>query len=420
MIAIVDCNNFYVSCERVFRPDLKNKPVVVLSNNDGCIISRSEEAKTLGIKMGQAAFEIESFLYNNNVTVFSSNYALYGDLSQRVMNIISELSPEVEVYSIDEAFIDFSCLQTEDIIKICEQIIRNVKKWTGIPVSIGISKTKTLAKIANKFCKKNKIKSGCLLLETEEDIVNILQKTKITDVWGIGRRYAKMLRSNFIYTAFDFTTLSDSFIRKKMTVVGLRTKKELLGEKCIFMEKAIPNKKTIATTRSFGKLLDNIDDIRQAVSTFANICAMKLRKQKSAAKYIMVFIHTNYYRKDLPQYAKNRVLTFSTPTNSSIELIKYSIIALNDIFAKGYKFKKIGVVVTGLVNEKNIQYNLFDTKNHEKEKKLMKVIDKFNTSFNKNIINIGYSNSGEKWRLRQEKLSQSYTTNWNEILEIKI
>ncbi len=292
MFALVDCNNFYVSCERVFNPALEGKPVVVLSNNDGCIIARSEEAKRLGLQMAEPVFKKIKFLKENGVQVFSSNYTLYGDMSARVTETLSHFAPEIEIYSIDEAFLNFTGF-TGDLDKLCKEIYSTVRQHTGIPVSIGIGPTKTLAKIANKAAKQN---NGIFILKNKRQADVLIRNTPIEKVWGIGRQYSRLLHQNEVKTAYDFTLLDDNWLRTKMKVIGLRIKKELLGESCLRLELVMPPKKAIATTRAFGKKTSELVFITEAVSTYAVRCAEKLRKQKSVANLLTVFIHTEWKR----------------------------------------------------------------------------------------------------------------------------
>lgn len=336
MIALVDCNNFYASCERAFNPNWNNRPVVVLSNNDGCVIARSNEAKALGIKMGVPAYQIKNEIERYGIGVFSSNYTLYGDMSNRVMTMLSSYSPNIEVYSIDECFLDFSGFERYDLKEYGEEIVRTVSKGTGIPVSMGIAPTKTLAKVANKFAKKYKGYKGVCIIDTEEKRIEALKRTEIGDVWGIGHRYTKRLALYGVSTAYDFAQMPKAWVRQQMTVVGERTWKELNGEPCIDLELVTPDKKQICTSRAFGEAISEIEGLEEAVSSYASICAGKLRKQRSCAQVLMVFIHTNNFREDLPQYFQNCVVKLPVPTNNTPEIVHYALIALRNIYRKGY------------------------------------------------------------------------------------
>lgn len=341
MYGLVDCNNFYASCERAFNPSLNGKPVIVLSNNDGCVIARSNEAKALGIKMGVPAYQIKDLVKQYDIAVFSSNYVLYGDMSGRVMSLLADMTPEIEVYSIDEAFLNLAGIK--DLQSLGTNIVRKVSRGTGIPVSIGIAPTKTLAKMANKFAKKYPAYNRLCIIDTEEKRIKALKLFEIGDVWGIGRRQATKLEKRGVKTAFDFTQLPGSWVRKNMTVTGERTWKELRGISCIDMESAPPAKKQICTSRSFGKMVEDIDTISEAIATHASTCARKLREQKSFAQSLMVFIHTNNFREDLPQYWKNTIVQLPIPTSDTLEIVHYALEGLRRIFLPGYQYKKQGL-----------------------------------------------------------------------------
>lgn len=414
MFGLVDCNNFYASCERVFNPSLNGKPIVVLSNNDGCVIARSNEAKVLGIKMGVPAYQIKDLVKKHDVAVFSSNYVLYGDMSGRVMSMLAELAPEIEVYSIDEAFLNLEGIQ--DLQTLGSKIVRQVTRGTGIPVSAGIASTKTLAKVANKFAKKYPAYNRLCIIDTEEKREKALKLFEIGDVWGIGRRQAAKLEKQGVKTAYDFTQLPGSWVRKNMTVTGERTWKELRGISCIDMETAPPNKKQICTSRSFGKMVEDIDTMSEAIATHASTCAKKLRQQKSYAMSLLVFIHTNNFREDLPQYWKNTIIKLPVPTSDTLEIVHYALEGLKSIFMPGYQYKKAGVIITEIVT--SAQLGLFDTVDREKREKLMQVIDKVNGE-HRHLVKLAVQGNGRDWKLKQEQLSKRYTTDINEVLTIK-
>jgi DNA polymerase V len=419
MFALVDCNNFYASCQRVFEPHLRNKPIVILSNNDGCVIARSNEAKALGIPMGAPAFEYKKVFEDNSVFVYSSNYALYGDMSSRVMNILSTYSPEIEVYSIDEAFLKFSGFEMFDLNEVGLNMQRKVTKGTGVPVSIGFAPTKALAKVANKIAKKYPERTKSVYsIDTEEKRIKALKWTKIEDVWGIGRKHSKRLQGKNIFNAYQFTQLSDDWVRKEMAVVGLRLKHELQGKPMLDLESQ-KNKKMIATTRSFEKMFTKFDDLSERVSTFTASCSEKLRQQGSHCNMIMVFVHTNYFRKDLPQYSRNIVINTDFPTNSTIELNHYAQIGLKALFREGYHYKKAGVIVMGLTPNIETQLSLFNTSN-PKHQPLMSVIDKMNKSYGSNKIKFASQSLGRQWKMKQEKLSPSFTTKIKEIITVNL
>lgn len=419
MYALVDCNNFYASCERVFNPSLIGKPVVVLSNNDGCVIARSNEAKAIGIGMGQPAFQIKELISKHHVSVFSTNFTLYGDMSQRVMNILSDFVPDIEIYSIDEAFLSLRGFQYFDLEQLGKTIRQAIYKGTGIPVSIGIAQTKTLAKVANHFAKKTPSCKGVFMI-TVDNLNSVLTNFPVGEVWGIGRQYNKMLARHGVNTALDFINATPQWIRKTMSVVGLRTQEELRGNECIGMELTIPAKKTICTSRSFGQMITEYSLIAEAVANFASRCAFKLRKQKSCANVIMVFIHTNRHREDLPQYARNRVIVLPVASNSTYEIVEYALLALKSIYKKGYFYKKAGVIVSGIIPENTVQSSLFDNIDREKHSNVMHALDKINDRFGKDTVKLAVLGNRRKWKLRQEQLSPFYTTHWDHILTIKI
>lgn len=415
MFALVDCNNFYVSCERVFNPGLIGKPVVVLSNNDGCIISRSEEAKTLGLKMAEPAFRKTNFLKQNNVQLFSSNYTLYADMSQRVIETLRSFSPEVEIYSIDECFIDLTGL-TQDIKSIAVKIKEKVIKDTGIPVSIGIAPTKTLAKIASKAAKKT---DGIFIIRNDHQRDSFIRNTSIDLVWGIGRQHYQRLQKKGIKTAFDYTCISDEWIKKNLTVLGLRLKKELLGKSCLPVISLQPPKKAIATTRAFGKKIENFFFIQEAVATYAVRCGEKLRKQKSVANLLTVFIHTDPFNPNEKQFSTSKTITLSVASNNGIFLVNYALKALSMIFKKGYLYKKAGVIVDGLEPENGVQKDIFLEADTNEQKQLTEVIDRINRKYGRDKIRLAIQGTGKEWKLRQEKLSLRYTTNIDEVIQIK-
>jgi len=419
MYALVDGNNFYASCERVFKPSLIGKPVIVLSNNDGIIIARSNEAKALGIKMGIPAFEVKKQIENGQIFAFSSNFALYGDMSQRMMHIFSDFTPLVEIYSIDEAFLDFHGFPETDFKSLGIRLKKRVKKYIGIPVSVGFGPTKTLAKIANHIAKKRLQNTGVAVIDTVDKIELALKITAIEEVWGIGRRYAAFLKKHGVKTAWDFTRLSDPFIKKHLSVNGLRTKEELLGTSCIPMELAPPPKKAIRTARSFSKNTPDLAYIEEAIADFAAKTARKLREEKAMAHLLTVFIKTNPFDKNRPYYKNSFTVQINPPSNSSIELIKYAHKALKIIYKERLSYKKAGVMVSGIVPEKNRQLSLFDKGQYHKHKNIMGVIDKLNRETGKEILKIGSQGQSRAWRLKQEHRSGRYTTRWDELIIVK-
>ncbi|MES2617031.1 MAG: Y-family DNA polymerase [Bacteroidota bacterium] len=417
MFALVDCNNFYASCERVFDPSLIGRPVVVLSNNDGCVIARSEEAKLKGIPMGAPTHEIESLIIQHDVAVFSSNYALYGDMSQRVMNVLGDFTTSMEIYSIDEAFLDMLGLELFDLHAFGKEIRQKVLKHTGIPVGVGIGTTKTLAKLANKLTKQN---GGVFVIDSEEKRIDVLKNFNIAKVWGIGRKHKKMLRDNNVFTAYDLTQRSAAWVKENMSIVGLRTQKELLGEPCIELEKNPPSKQHFCVARSFGEMQTEYKVVAEAIANYASRCAGKLRAQHTCANLITVFIETNPYRIDLPQYKKGTTLHFPVATNNTIEVVQRALLALDQIFEKGITYKKVGVIVSAIVPETAIQQNLFDTTDRSKMNSAMQALDALNMRYGKDTVKVAVQGYEKRWKLKQEKLSPNYTTRWKDIIEVKV
>lgn len=419
MFALVDCNNFYASCERVFRPDLNGKPIVVLSNNDGCVIARSNEAKALGIPMGAPAFEYEKIFQKHQVEVFSANFALYGDMSQRVMSILSEFASEVEIYSIDECFLKLKEKELSQLSHYGLQMREKVAKWTGIPISVGFAPTKSLAKVANRIAKKYPQHTHSVyVIDEEEKRIKALKWLKIEDVWGIGRQFSKKIEAVGIKTAFDFTQLDDNFVKKQMSVVGLRLKHDLQGKPIFDLELSQP-KKNIAITRSFESNYTTFEQLKERVSTFAVACAEKLRQQNCCCNTIIVFIRANKHRKDLPQYSRSIALKLPFATNSSIELSQFATQALQKIFKEGYAYKKAGVIVQDFTPANALQKTLFDNRN-EKHIPLMHAIDAINAKFGKHKIRLASQDANGVAKMKREKLSPQYTTKLSDIITIRV
>jgi len=419
MIGLVDCNNFYVSCERVFDPSLNGKPVIILSNNDGCAISRSNEAKALGVKMGAPAFQIRKLIHDYDIRVLSSNYTLYGDMSHRVMCLLNKFVPEIEVYSIDEAFLFFHGMEHTDLHEYGRRVIHTLTRDTGIPVSLGIAPTKALAKVANKLAKKIPESKGVYIIRPEM-IEDVMRNYPVGDVWGIGAQHANLLKKHGIVTAWDFTQTPKEWVRKHLTVVGLRLWDELQGNRRISAEPDIPDKKNICTSRSFGNMQTEYLPIEEATATYAARCAEKLRKQNSCAKVMMVFLHTNQFRSDLPQYARNIVITLPVATNSTMELVHFAKAGLRKIYQNGYSYKKSGIIVSDFVPETDVQQNLFDHKDMKKHAAIMQVIDAVNSQHGRDTLRIATQGFSAKWKLRQENLSKCYTTRWSEIINVRV
>ena len=418
MIGLCDCNNFFVSCERVFNPALNGKPVVVLSNNDGCIISRSEEAKKLGIKMAQPLYQIKELIKQHNVAILSSNYHLYGDLSQRIMDTLKTFSPSIEIYSIDEAFINFIRLDGATLNEFGKSIVKTIKKNIGIPVSLGIAPTKTLAKVASKLCKKYPKLEGCCFMHHLEDITKVLTKFPIEDIWGIGRRYSKILKANSILTAEQFRQLSPEWVKAKMSVTGVRTWKELHGESCIPFGYAIPDKQSICISRSFAKEITNIEHLTEIVATFVSIAAEKLRKQNSLTRQMQIFILTNPHHTNKDQHREGKLITLPVPTSSTLEMTSHATSALKAIYKKEYRYKKAGVILYEISPNTGIQNILFDNIDRQKHASIMHTMDNLNDHYGKNTVSVGTQGSG-KIPAHQENLSPRYTTHWDEIMIVK-
>ncbi|UOB19487.1 Y-family DNA polymerase [Abyssalbus ytuae] len=419
MFALVDCNNFYASCERVFKPQLNNQPVAILSNNDGCVISRSDEAKALGLPMAAPAFKYKMFFRENNIHVFSSNYPLYGDMSTRVMNILKQFTPNVEIYSIDEAFLKFEGFERLDFNEYGNKIKNRVDQWTGMPISIGIAPTKALAKIANKIAKKFKNKTnGVYVIDSEEKRIKALKWTPIEAVWGIGRGHSKRLQERNIKTAYEFTQLSDEWVRKNMAVIGLRLKKDLEGQPTLDLDDDVTSsKKAIATTRSFEYTFSDIDNIKERISTFASSCAEKLRKQHSSCNMIIVFLKSDKHKKGDLQHRASILVPLPYATDSTLTISNYAVKAVPSIYKQGIKYKKAGVIVSGLVPTNSRQLDLF-IQDNPKHHLLMKAIDNLNNKYGSYKIKVANQDLKRTWKMRQEHLSPRYTTNINEIIEV--
>jgi DNA polymerase V len=419
MIALIDVNNFYASCEKMFNPLLKNRPVVVLSNNDGCAIARSDEAKALGIEMGSPAFMIQDKLAKHNAAVFSSNYTLYGSMSNRVMTILKSFVQGIEVYSIDEAFLDLTTFKHHDLPSLAVEIRKKVISHTGLPISIGIAPTKALAKMANRFAKKHKKEIGVHVAATKERIDEMLSLTQVGDIWGIGKQYDRLLLSNNIKTAADLVQVPQDWISNNLTVVGQRLVYELKGMRAIKWEDVPPPKKNICTSRSFGQLLTELKQLQQPIAAHASSCARKLRVENSCATRLHVFVHTNPFRGEDKQYSGAVTIPLTVPTNSGHEIVKIAMIGLKMIYRPGYNYQKCGVMVLDLVPQTAIQLGLFDTRDREKEKNLMRSLDRTNKAFGKDIVRYASHSYGKHWSLRQTNVSPCYTTRIDQIMTVK-
>lgn len=423
MKAIIDCNSFYASCERVFEPSLHGKPVVVLSNNDGCIVSRTDEAKALGIKMAGPYYEAKEILKQHQVSVFSSNYHLYGDMSWRVMETLRTLCQHVEVYSVDEAFANLEGIEEAAMWDYGFHIRNTVELWTGVPVSVGIAPTKTLAKVANRMAKKNKTATqGTVVLLTPAQIYDALENTPVNDVWGVGFRSTEKLKWLGIDTAWKLRNMSEEWARKNLGgVVGVRLIKELRGEPCIEMKDPLETKKMIATTRMFGKPVYEMQELKEAVATYIARAAEKLRRQGSAAKNISVFVVTNNYSSSYEYKPATGSLYTILPFATSLTnlLTAHALPLVESLYRKGSKYLKAGVILSGIVPDNAVQFNLFEPPTHHNEKILMKMIDNVNFSMRNDIIKFASSGTKRDWKMRQELRSKRFTTRWDELFEVK-
>lgn len=419
MYALVDCNNFYVSCERVFQPQYNGKPVVVLSNNDGCIISRSYEAKAIGIPMGAPEFKVRDVIKQHNIKVFSSNYALYGDLSQRVMKILEGFCPSVEVYSIDEAFLNFNGVNISDYHQYGVTIQNKLMKWLSIPTGIGFAPTKALAKLANRIAKKFPERTnGVYVIDTDEKRIKALKWTKIEDVWGIGYRLTKKMQGQRILTAYDFTLPhNESFIKREMGVVGMRLKYELEGKSVLSLEEP-KTKKNIAITRSFEKDIVSYSELKERVSTFASVCAEKLRKQNSCCYGVILFLKKDKFKANGERYNFYKMSTLPFPSNTSFSISNLALKMLSELYKEGVSYKKAGVIVTEIIPANQRQFHLFDDEN-PKFQKIMEVMDAQHAKFGERKIRLGNQDLQRTWKMKQYHLSKKYTTNIKEILVIK-
>jgi DNA polymerase V len=418
IFALLDCNNFYASCERLFRPELADKPVVVLSNNDGCIVARSNEAKALGLGMGSPYFKYEPLIRRHRVAVFSSNYALYGDISQRVMDTLMQIEPEVEIYSIDEAFIGLPPGRHIDLNGYGHSLKATIHRYTGIPVSIGFGPTKTLAKIANRLAKKDPAAQGVFNMTDNPDLESLLAGVGVNDVWGIGRRHAARLKKRSIHTARDLKNCDDDWLKKTLTITGLRTAMELRAIPCIGLEETPPAKKSIATSRSFGIPVESLADLQEAVATYTAQAAYKLRTAQLLTSVIHVFLRTNSFKKEQPQYSASKTFTLPTPTCHTPTLISSTLNLLQSIYRSGYFYQKAGVMFTGLTPKGYQQMHIFSSPD-PRDTSLMQAMDTINSRWGRNTIHSAAAGFDQSWHHRQRRKSPDYTTRWTELPIVK-
>ncbi len=415
-VALIDCNSFYVSCERLFNPKIQNVPVVVLSNNDGCVISRSTEAKKLGIRMGEPYFKVKDLVKKNNVQIFSSNYALYGDLSRRVMKVLKGFTDKIEIYSIDEAFLDLSHIKDEQVEEYGKQIRERVLKWTGIPTSVGISNTKTLSKVANHIAKKNK--AGVIFLK--ENIDNILKDFNIADVWGVGRQLSKLYIKNGIDNAYKLKNISNTWVKKSTNVLGAKTVMELRGISCIDLETEETRRKSCCVSRSFGKKVESLDKLKESITTHCLNAAEKIRTDKQTTRAVTIFIRTSPFDKNRKYYSNSITIELPVATNNSIELVKTAISGLGKIYKYGYFYQKAGVILSKLRDASEKELNLLAPILENKSQPLMRAIDFTNAKYGRNAISIAQAGISNDWKMRREHSSRIDTASFDFLPKINI
>jgi len=422
VFALVDCNNFYASCERVFNPAVRKRPVIVLSNNDGCVVALSAEAKEIGIPFAAPYFKFKSLAAKHNVAVFSSNYTLYADMSHRVMSILESYSPEVEVYSIDEAFLSLTGIK-RNLYDYGREIRETVLKWTGLPVSVGIAGTKTLAKAAAHLAKKNADYCGVFdmtdMAMNENDRGEYLKKIKVGSIWGIGRKYAEKLNSRGIYSAADFAAADDKWVRSHMTITGLRTLMEIRGRSCMSLDEAPAPKKAIVSSKSFGRSVESHEFLRQSVSSYVARAAEKLRGENGLAGMVTVFIMTNRF-KDEPQYSASLSCELPEASSNTPVITRYAVALLNRLYKDGYRYKKAGVMLSDIIAARDLQMNLFLGSRERGSAELMNTVDKVNRSHGSGTLFYASAGTERPWRMRRELLSPAYTTRWDDIVRIRI
>jgi DNA polymerase V len=418
--ALVDCNNFYASCERVFRPELENVPIVVLSNNDGCIVARSAEVKRLKIPNGSPLFKVKHLIDKHGVRVFSSNYTLYADLSGRVMNILGTYTPELEIYSIDEAFLDLSGMEHVDLVEYGRDIKRIIRQWTGIPVCVGIAPTKTLAKLANRVAKKFPKFGGVFDITDHPKIDQILEHVEVADVWGVGRRHERMLLKMGVANARQLRDLDEDWVMRRMTVVGWKMVRELKGIPCYEMEDQPEPKQGIITSKSFGHPVESLEDLREAVASYTARAAEKLRSQGSVVSHLTLFITTNPYSKEAPQYARSATASLDPPTAYTPELTSAAIDLLERMYRPGYFYKKAGVMLTGIISDRELNYDAFRPAYTDgPQQRVMEALDEVNRRYGSNTLKYGTMGFDHAWRMNQNSLSPKYTTSWDELPKVK-
>ena len=414
-IALIDCNSFYVSCERLFNPKIRRLPVVVLSNNDGCIISRSNEAKALGIKMGEPYFKARNIIIKNNVQVFSSNYSLYGDISRRVMRTLKRFNSKIEVYSIDEAFLDLSNFSDKEVKDVGKEIRNTVLQWTGIPTSIGIAETKTLSKVANHIAKKQK--SGVVSLVNIKDLDPILEKVEVRDIWGVGKQLSKFYIKNGIYNAKQLKNASNTWIKKTKNVLSSRTAMELRGVPCIEIETKKTKRKSCCVSRSFGKKVEKLRELKESVTSYCLNAAEKIRSESLVCKSITVFIRTSPFQNKGIFYSNSKTIDFPIATNNSIEIVKNALTGLDLIYKDGFKYQKAGIILSGLSDSEKGN-SLFKSAKDERIKNLMQSIDNTNYRYGRSTISLASAGINKKWSMRRQYSSKIDTADFYSLPKI--
>ncbi len=419
-VALVDCNSFYASCEKVFNPDIADKPVGILSNNDGIIVALSNELKRLGISRGAAAFKIDKrFIREHGIKLFSSNYTLYGDMSTRVMDTLSMFTPDLEIYSIDEAFLSLTGFKHLNLTDYGRQMKKTVRQHTGLPVSVGIGPTKTLAKIANRFAKKHNFAEGVFDITDHPDRDKILRWVEVEHIWGVGRQYAKMLRRNGITNAYELAEVPDNWVQKKMTIVGLRTVKELRGISCIDLEMDIKPKKEIVSSKSFGNPVTELQDLLEATSDYCSVAMKKLRSENQVASLIIVFLSTNRFKNE-PQYANYAKARLPLPSGYTPDFIQAANKILKKIYRPGYKYKKVGVMLADIMHQSKAPLDFFQpTYLDDHRKVIMDCMDSINEKMGSHRITYASAGIKKPWQMKREKLTPSYTTSWKHIPVVK-
>lgn len=423
MLALIDSNNFYVSAERVFQPKLRGRAGCVLSNNDGCAISRSNEAKAMGLKMGTPYFEMQEKQEQGLIWWRSSNYTLYQDMMRRITGIVKDTFPDQEIYSIDECYCDLATFKCHNLEKIAIDLRAKIFKYTGVPVCIGLGATKTLSKIANKIAKKHHTDTGVFYMDTQEKIDDALKLTEIQDVWGIGPRYAVKLIKAGVNTAFDFIQLPEDYVLKLMTIQGRRTWRELRGERCIAMEYERPAKEGISTGRSFGKMEKELAPLEEALAFYVANAAVKLRAQHSVCARLFVYLQTSLFAVVSQKYCAEIDIKLLVPTGDTAKLIKEALNGLRKIYKKGYRYQKVGVELRDLRPDTQVQASFFEPQyDHKKEEKLLlvlKVIDQLNSNYGKDKVRYAAMGFDKKWTMRQQFLSRKYTTRIEDVIVVR-